>query len=146
MSQCNRVHWDIISNALAQHWSCCSYACQSLTVIRFYAFHINGRQLRQFTYKVTCVARSRDVYTSSAVLTARFYGALTSPVNNKTCMYAKCPMFMPDFNQLWISSINFHKSSQYQISWVYVLWEPCWYMRTDIMKLVKCSSRVRRRD
>jgi len=40
------------------------------TVIHYYALHINGRQLMQFTYKVTCVARSRDVYASSAVLTA----------------------------------------------------------------------------
>jgi len=87
----------------------------SPTVIRFYGFHINGRRLRQFTYKVTCVALARDVYTytSSAVLRARFYGDLTSQANNKThlSMDAKCPMFMPDFNQLWISLTNFHKSS-----------------------------------
>jgi len=40
------------------------------TVIRYYALHNNGRQLRHFTYKVTYVAGSHDVYTSSAVLTA----------------------------------------------------------------------------
>jgi len=55
----------------------------SSTVIRYYALHNNGRQQRQFTYKVTCVARSRDVYTSSAFLIASFYGDLTSPATIK---------------------------------------------------------------
>jgi len=42
----------------------------SSTMIRYCALHNNDRQLRQLTYKVTCVARSPDVYTSSAALTA----------------------------------------------------------------------------
>jgi hypothetical protein len=71
----------------------------SSTVICYYALHNNGRQLRQFTYKVTCVARSNDVYTSSAVLTAwkrfiriaRFYGDLMSPATIKHTYVRKVP-------------------------------------------------------
>ena len=50
------------------------------------------------------------------------------------------PYFLPDFNQLWIFSTDFHTSSPYQISLKSVQWEPWWYMqtdgRTDTMKLI----------
>jgi len=97
----------------------------SSTVIRYYALHNNGRQPRQFTFAwclhLFCFPDSKLLW--------RFNVAR----NNKTylSMHAKCPMFMPNFNQLSISPTNFHKSYKYQISWVYVLWGPCWYMRTE---------------
>jgi hypothetical protein len=41
---------------------------------------------------------------------------------------------MPDFNQIWIFSTDFHRSPQYQISRKFVQWEPLCYMRTDRRK------------
>jgi hypothetical protein len=45
--------------------------------------------------------------------------------NNQTylVLHVKCPIFLPDFNQIWIFSTDFHESRPYQISEIYVQWE-----------------------
>ena len=50
-----------------------------------------------------------------------------------TFLYEKCPLFLSDFNQFWISSrfSKKKKKPKYQISWKYVQWEPSYSMRTD---------------
>ena len=54
------------------------------------------------------VARSRNVYTSSALLLRRFNVA----GNDQTYLglQVKCPIFLPDFNQIWTSSTDLRKS------------------------------------
>ena len=51
-----------------------------------------------------------------------------------------CPIFLPDFNKIWIPSTDFHKSPKYQISWKPVRWEARWYVwvdgRSDMMKVI----------
>jgi len=41
----------------------------------------------------------------------------------KTCLHVKFPMFLPDFNQIWIFATNFHRSPQYQVSRKSFQWE-----------------------
>ena len=74
------------------------------------------------------VARSRNVYTSSAFLLWRFNVA----GNDQTYLdlQVKCPIFLPDFNQIWTST-DFRESPQYQISRKSLQWEPGWYMRME---------------
>jgi hypothetical protein len=87
------------------------------------------------------VARSRNVYASLAVLTAWYHftrrehgdGDLMSPATVKTCLVirVKCPIVLPDFNQIRSSSTDFDKRHQYQILRKSVQSEPRWYMRAD---------------
>ena len=53
--------------------------------------------------------------------------------NNKTCfaLYGKCPIFLSNFNQIWIVLTGFHVNPQYQISRKSVQWRLHWYMQTD---------------
>jgi hypothetical protein len=64
------------------------------------------------------------------------------PQNNSYCcqqynkrahsrLHVKSPIFLSGFNQIWIFSIDFHKSLHYQISRKSVQWELTWYKRTD---------------
>jgi hypothetical protein len=61
---------------------------------------------------------------SKAALLWRFYVA----GNNKTYLVflVKCPIFLSDYNYIWVFITDFHKSSQYQISGKSVQWEPHW--------------------
>jgi hypothetical protein len=62
------------------------------------------------------VARLCIVYTSSAIVTARFhftrrkcfYGDWMSPTTIKR-LNVRHPIFLPDFNQIWIFSTDLHK-------------------------------------
>jgi hypothetical protein len=46
-------------------------------------------------------------------------------------LHVKYPLFLSDFNQIWISSIHFRKEFKYQSSLIFVQWEPSCSMRTD---------------
>ena len=72
------------------------------------------------------MGRSRNVYTTSTILTAsylftrrkRFYSGLMSPATVKTFLglHVRCPIFLPDFNQIWVFSTDSYTFfSQYQI-------------------------------
>ena len=43
----------------------------------------------------------------------------------------KYPVFLSDFNQIWMFWADFSKSLQYRTSRNSVWWEPSWYGRTD---------------
>jgi hypothetical protein len=43
------------------------------------------------------------------------YKMLRTAVNNIN-LHVKCPLFLSDFNQIWIFSTDFHRSVQHQIS------------------------------
>jgi len=45
--------------------------------------------------------------------------------------HLKYPLILPDINKIWIFYTDFHKSSQYQISWKSIQWEPRGYMQED---------------
>jgi hypothetical protein len=47
------------------------------------------------------------------------------------CLHVKYPLFLSDFNEIWISSIVFRKVWKRKISWKSVQWEPSCSMRTD---------------
>jgi hypothetical protein len=70
------------------------------------------------------VARSRNVYTSSAHLLWRFNVAGNDQMY--LVLQVKYPIFLPDFNQIWTSSTDFRGRPQYQISRKTVPWEPGW--------------------
>ena len=49
----------------------------------------------------------------------------------------------PDFNQIWIFSTDFHRSTQNQISGQHFDWQPLWWMRRNglrISRLCACAS------
>jgi hypothetical protein len=60
----------------------------------------------------------------------RFYGDLMSPATIKGVqgLKVKCPMFLPDYNQILSFSTDFHRSPQYQVSRKGTHWELCWYI------------------
>ena len=71
------------------------------------------------------MARSRNVYTSSAILTliplhsnTLLLWRLDIAGSNRTYLRlrVKCPIFLSDFNQIWIFRTGFHKCPQYRIS------------------------------
>jgi hypothetical protein len=55
--------------------------------------------------------------------TGAFYGDLMSSERIK-CSSCKVRDILPDFNQIWVSSTDLHRSSQYQISGKFFQWEP----------------------
>ena len=52
------------------------------------------------------------------------YIAILGPQEN-------CQIFLPDLNQIWIFSTDFHESPKYKISRQFVEWEPRWYVQTE---------------
>ena len=45
-------------------------------------------------------------------------------------LHVKCPIFLPDFNQIWIFSTDFHETPQHQISRKSIQWEQRRHMPT----------------
>ena len=50
-------------------------------------------------------------------------------------LHVKCPIFLLDFNQIWIRLTYFNRIVQHKTSWKSVQKEPSLYMRTGIKKL-----------
>lgn len=48
----------------------------------------------------------------------------------QAALLVKCPILLPDFNQIWYLSNNFRKSHKYLIPRQSDHWEPRWYTRT----------------
>jgi hypothetical protein len=46
-------------------------------------------------------------------------------------LHVKCPLFLSDFNKIWISWTDFPRILKYHISWKSVDLDPCCYMRTQ---------------
>jgi hypothetical protein len=56
-------------------------------------------------------------------------------------LHEKCPWFLHDFNENWIMSIGFNKTTRYKLSRKSIQWEPCCSRLTEMMKLISASSR-----
>jgi hypothetical protein len=82
-------------------------------------------QIFRFSYRVN----NTKILRSSTVLFWQIYVA----GSNKTylSLHVECPIFLLDFNQIFIFSTDFHRSFQYQVSRKFVEWEPRWYMMTE---------------
>jgi hypothetical protein len=67
-----------------------------------------------------------------------FYSKVIFAINNTTCSGPpiRHPVFLPDFNKIWVFSTDFHWSLQCQISWKFVQWDMHWYMRTDMTNIM----------
>jgi hypothetical protein len=52
------------------------------------------------------------------------------------CLHVKCPIFLPNYNQIWNSLTDVHKSPKCQILQMYVQWNMHWWVQTDMMKVV----------
>jgi hypothetical protein len=85
------------------------------------------------------VARSRNVYTFPT-LTACYHFTrrerfLRLYVAGKSTTYlglhVVCPIFLSDFNQIWILSTGFNGSLQHRTSRQSVQFAPSWYTQTD---------------
>jgi hypothetical protein len=55
-------------------------------------------------------------------------------------LYVKYPLFLSDFNEIWIFSTDFRRSLKYEVSLKSVKWEPSYVMptegQTDMTKLI----------
>jgi hypothetical protein len=73
---------------------------------------------------------SIQVLPETSLILRRTVRHIIKNVCRSSCKY---PLFLSDFNETWIFSINFSKKnpSKYQISWKSVQWEPSWTMPTD---------------
>jgi hypothetical protein len=56
---------------------------------------------------------------------ARYYRKYTKS------LHVKCPLFLSDFNEIWIISRDFLEILKYQISWKSIQWKLSCSMRTD---------------
>jgi len=83
---------------------------------------------------VLCVSLSSlcQLYTNTGYCT-RLLWRNSDADNNKQQpdLHVKCPIFLADFNEIWISSTDFHRSPRHQISRESIDWELWWYMWTD---------------
>jgi len=50
------------------------------------------------------------------------------------CFHVNCPLFLSDFNEIWIFSTDFRKKNKYQISWKSVRWQRGCSMRKNRRK------------
>jgi hypothetical protein len=46
-------------------------------------------------------------------------------------LHVKYPLFLSDFNKIWIFTSDFRKVLKYQIAWNSFQWEPSYFVRTD---------------
>ena len=78
-----------------------------------------------------------NIYTSLSKVTAlyhftqreRFYGTLSLATIKTSCgPHVKCTTFLFNFSQIWIFPTDLNKSSQNQISFTAIKWEPRWYV------------------
>jgi hypothetical protein len=83
--------------------------------------------------------RSHNIDTSSATLTYwhHFSQRVVNIPGNVTYsrFVINFPIFLPDFNQIWIFWTDFNESSQYNISRTSDQWGQCRWMQTEMMKL-----------
>jgi hypothetical protein len=93
-----------------------------LNSVLFWSFlHSSGVSMRDFIHTL----RKGGTYTP-------FVQFSCCGVKPQLVLYVKCPIFWPDFNEIWNFSTKFHESLQYQISRKSVQWEPRWMCgRTD---------------
>jgi hypothetical protein len=85
------------------------------------------------------VVPSHNTDTFSATLTAWHHfsqRAVNIPGNDTySRLLINVPIFLPDFNQIWIFWTDFNESPQCQISWTSDQWEPRRWMQTEMTKL-----------
>jgi hypothetical protein len=112
--------------------------------------YVFTQSARYFYPTVTTFGISRQIFITIAIpssgsrvaqadrrtdrLTAWYHFSRFNVVgNNKTYLsfHVTYPILLPDFNQTWIFSTDFHGSPQYQISRKSVQWKPGWYVWTD---------------
>ena len=83
--------------------------------------------------------RSHNIDTFSATLTVRHHfsqRAVNIPGNDAySRLVINFPIFLPDYNQIWILLTDFNESPQYQISRTSDQWEPRRWMQTEMRKL-----------
>jgi hypothetical protein len=83
--------------------------------------------------------RSHYIETFSATLTVWHYfsqRAVNIPGDDTLSrLFINFPIFLPDFNQIWIFWTDFNESPQYQISRTSDQWEPRRWMQTEMRKL-----------
>ena len=81
-------------------------------------------------YSATCHCQQyKDIECYTTILLWPIY--VTGNNKKNAGLHVKCPIVLYDFNQIWISSKDFHKSPQYQVSRKSVRWDPRSCMRTD---------------
>jgi hypothetical protein len=96
----------------------------------FRHYLINCAIIEKMLLNIKCVFSFFKQLLSKIFLIIKEFSEISSQMSKR--LHVKYPLFLSDFNETWISSIDFWRKLKYQVSSKSVQWEPSCSLRTDI--------------